>query len=349
MADPIKSDITIALDAMGGDKAPLAVVEGASLVLKKYPNVSYLLYGDEEKVSETLKDFPKLQEKCTIIHCDDVVENEDKPSFALRQRKESSMTKSIGAVKERKADAIVSSGNTGALMAIAKVSLRNLPGIDRPAICGTVPTTKGFSIALDLGANVDSTSKHLVQFAVMGDAFAKSLLQVENPSIGLLNIGSEDIKGNYAVKEAGEIMKNSEFPLNFYGYVEGNDINSGKVDVIVSDGFTGNIALKTMEGTAKMCTTYLKRAYSSSILAKLGYLFSSFALKKTFKELDHRNHNGAMFIGINGIVVKSHGGSDSVGFARALTEAIELVKHDINGKIIEEITVYEDIFATEAL
>lgn len=327
----------IALDAMGGDFAPKAVVKGAALALSRHPEVEFLLYGDREQIDPLLKASPKLESRSTIIHTADVVTNEDKPSVALRQGRNSSMQLAINSVKERTAQACVSGGNTGALMAMAKISLRTLPGIDRPAICSLFPTRKGQSVMLDLGANPECTAENLFQFAIMGEAFGVALLGKKEPTIGLLNIGSEAGKGVDSVRQASEMLQNTRIPIKYAGFVEGDDIASGVVDVIVTDGFTGNIALKTAEGVAKLCGEYIKMGLTSSVFAKVGSVMAKPALKSIFKKIDPRAHNGAMFLGLNGIIVKSHGGMDAVGFANAIDVAVYLIKANINQRIIDEI------------
>lgn len=327
----------IALDAMGGDSAPKSVIKGANLALHRHPDLQFLLYGNEEQIRPLLHKHHKLEQRSQIIHTSDVVTNEDKPSIALRQGKNSSMQLAINAVKQRVADACVSGGNTGALMAMSKIALRTLPGIDRPAICSLFPTRRGQSVMLDLGANPECTAENLFQFAIMGEAFGVALLGKKEPTIGLLNIGSEAGKGVDSVRQASEMLQNTNIPIKYEGFVEGNDIASGAVDVIVTDGFTGNIALKTAEGVAKLCGEYIKMGLTSSIFAKAGSLMAKPALKSIFKKIDPRAHNGAMFLGLNGIIVKSHGGMDYIGFANAIDVAIYLIKSNINQRIIDEI------------
>jgi len=331
------TNLTIALDAMGGDNAPLSVLEGADLILATYPNVSFLIYGNEDILLPMLNKLSRLKKSSKIIHTDKVIAADEKPSSALRKGKDSSMSLAIEAVKEKRAAAVVSAGNTGALMVTAKLALRTLPDIHRPAIAGLMPTIKNKVVMLDLGANAECTAENLFQFAIMGDAFAKVILDIETPSIGLLNIGSEDVKGNDIVRLASTMLRECQYPLNFIGYIEGNDIAEGTCDVVVCDGFSGNIALKTIEGTAKFCKEVMRSAYNSSIIAKIGYLLSSCAIKKATQKLDHRNYNGAMFLGLNGIVVKSHGSADALGFANAIKIAVELAAHDINERIIKEL------------
>lgn len=343
MADTLGKPLIIALDAMGGDHAPYSVLAGAEEARKRHKDVSFILYGNETKINPILNTFPELKARCAIVHTENIILSDDKPSAALRQGKNSSMRLAIDALKEQKAAAMVSAGNTGALMAMAKIVLRTLEGIDRPAIITTIPTMKGKLVMLDLGANVDCTADNLFQFAIMGNALAKITLGLQSPTIGLLNIGSEDTKGNDTVKAASTMLKETILPLNFSGYVEGTDIAEGTVDVIVTDGFSGNIALKTAEGTAKICRNFLKEAFETSLLSKIGYLLARPSLKKAFNRLDNRLYNGAMLIGLNGIVVKSHGGTDAIGFSNAISVAIELAIHGINDKITEEVFLSQQI------
>jgi len=338
--------ITVALDAMGGDYAPIAVIEGAHQALMNYKNkaskvvIEYQIFGDKGIIEPIVERFPELKAISTLIHSEHKVESDDRPSYALRNSKNTSMGMAINAVKQKDAHAVVSSGNTGALMAIAKVALRTLPGISRPAIIGLFPAIDRKIVALDLGANAECEAENLVQFAIMGDAFAKVILGKPKPSIGLLNIGSEDIKGNEMVKAAAQILHSQEC-LNFTGYVEADDIARGVVDVVVTDGFSGNIAIKMAEGTAFLCRQLMERAFKSSIIAKIGYLFAKKSLKETFKMIDGRYYNGAMLVGLNGVVVKSHGGADKIAFANAVEVAIELSRHNINQKIIQEINIVQ--------
>jgi glycerol-3-phosphate acyltransferase PlsX len=330
------NDLTIALDAMGGDNAPLSVLSGAAKFASTNSDVNFILFGDETKLLPLINNYKILKNRYQIIHCEKEIQSDDKPSSALRRGRDSSMWQAIEALQQQQAKAVVSSGNTGALMAIAKIVLRSLPEIHRPAIVGIVPTIKSKLVMLDLGANAECSAENLFQFAIMGDAFAKIMLGIDNPKIGLLNIGSEDIKGNDVVRLASTLLKESETPINFIGYIEGNDIAEGTADVVVTSGFSGNIALKTAEGTAKFCKELLKTAFKSSLLARLGYLLASCAIKSSFKKFDHRLYNGAMFLGLNGIVVKSHGSADDIAFANAISVAYELARQDINDKIIKE-------------
>jgi phosphate acyltransferase len=334
--------VVVALDAMGGDYAPLSVIEGAQTALinqkKTDPNIliEYLIFGNKEVLGPIINKYPELKAASIINHAENKIASDDKPSYAMRNSKNTSMGMAITSVKQQQAHAVVSSGNTGALMAIAKLALRTLPGIDRPAIIGLLPTATHKVVALDLGANAECEPSNLVQFAIMGDAFAKVILGKSKPSIGLLNIGSEEIKGNETIKTAAQILHDQDC-LNFTGYVEADDITRGVVDVVVADGFSGNIAIKMAEGTAYLCKTLMQNAFKSNFISKIGYLLAKTALKSTFKRIDGRYYNGAMLVGLNGVVVKSHGGADSIAFANAIGVAVELSANDINKKIIQEI------------
>jgi len=326
----------IALDAMGGDNAPDIVVSGAAVARERFPDVHFILFGDESRLAPLLDAHPELKSCTTIRHAPDAIGSSDKPSQALRGGRQSSMRFAINAVREGEADAIVSAGNTGALMAISKFVLKTLPGIDRPAIASFFPTMRGETLMLDLGANIDCDSDNLVQFAVMGEVFVRTVQAIEKPSIGLLNVGSEELKGNDSVRRASAILRKIHLPIHFHGFVEGDDIAAGTVDVIVTDGFSGNVALKTAEGVVKLFTTYLKETYKSSILAKIGYLFSRSALSRLRERLDPRAYNGAVLLGLNGIVVKSHGGTDEVGFAHAIGVAYDMIANGFNESIKAE-------------
>jgi glycerol-3-phosphate acyltransferase PlsX len=328
--------VTISIDAMGGDAAPDMVVEGVRMAHERLPHVRYLLFGDAQRIETLIGRFPELKSVCTVHHTVEEVSNDAKPSQVLRNGRKSSMWLAVDAVHKGEAAGVVSAGNTGALMAVSKFVLRTLPGIDRPAIAGLFPTVKGETLMLDLGANVDCNSNNLVEFAVMGEVYARAVLGLEKPSIGLLNVGSEDMKGNDAVKAAAAALRDSHLPIRFNGFVEGNDICAGTVDVVVTDGFTGNIALKTAEGTVKLYSTLLKEGFKSSLPARIGYLLARHAINKVRVRTDPRRYNGAMFLGLNGIAVKSHGGTDAFGFANAIGVAVELVSHGYNDRIRKE-------------
>ena len=326
----------IAIDAMGGDFGPAVTIDGLARIHKARPHASYLLFGNEDQISTELKKHAALSEVSRIIHCDVDVPMDAKPSVALRQgRKVSGMWKAIHAVKEGEAQACVSAGNTGALMAMSKVVLRTQPGIERPAIACIWPTVRGESVVLDVGANIGGTASQYVQFAAMGAAYARTVFGLKKPEIGLLNIGTEEMKGTDDVKEAAELLERSE--LNFKGFVEGDGIGRGDVDVVVTDGFTGNIALKTAEGTARQMAEYLRQAMSSSLMTKTGYLFAKSGFDALRARMDPNAANGGMFLGLNGVVVKSHGGADADGFATAVEVAIEAADADMLGEISRRI------------
>ena len=328
--------LTIALDAMGGDNAPSIVIKGANIARVRFPHVRYLLVGDEKRIHPLLKRKPKLRRLTSILHTDTMIQNDTKPSVALRQGRGSSMWRTVEAVQQGDAAAAVSAGNTGALMALAKFILRTLPGIDRPAIAAYFPTLRGESVMLDLGANVECDANNLVQFAVMGEMFARTVLGLQNPSVGLLNVGEEPVKGREAVRTASSILQAVDLPIRFEGFVEGDDIASGTVDVIVTDGFTGNIALKTFEGTARLLREFVRQAFKSSFVAGLGFLLARAALRKMQIRTDPRRYNGALMLGLNGIVVKSHGGTDALGFANAIGVAVDMAASGFNDKIKDE-------------
>lgn len=323
----MSSGLTLALDAMGGDHAPGMVVRGANLARQRYPQVNFILYGREPEVLPFLRRARRLKDAVEFVHTDDVVRSDDKPGAALRAGRRSSMRLAVDAVKSGKAQAAVSAGNTGALMAMAKVVLKSVPGVDRPAIASFFPTLRGESVMLDLGANINCDAHNLVQFAIMGNAFARSVLGLPEPTYALLNVGSEDMKGNNTIQDASAMLRTLSLPGRFQGFVEGDDIAKGTVDVVVTDGFTGNVALKTAEGVATLYTEFLRRTFKSSLLAGLGYLLARPALRKLRKRVDPRRYNGAVFLGLNGITVKSHGGTDPFGFAHAIGVAVDLARH----------------------
>ncbi len=332
----MKKRFTLSLDAMGGDQAPRMVVEGIDIASERLPDVDYLLFGDEKQLAPLLDACPRAKACSQIHHTDESVQNETKAVVALRRGRNTSMRLAINAVKDGRAAGVISAGNTGALMAMGKFVLRMLPGIERPAIATYFPTQRGESVMLDLGANVECDARNLVQFAVMGEVFARNVLGIQQPSIGLLNIGVEGFKGNDTVRAASDILRESSLPIKFHGFVEGDDIGLGTVDVVVTDGFTGNVALKTTEGTAKMVTFFLKQALSRSLAAKLGALLARPALNQLRARMDPRRYNGAMLVGLNGICVKSHGSTDKVGFATAIGVAANLVTGEFNERIKED-------------
>lgn len=324
---------TIAIDAMGGDNAPDAILAGADMSLERYPDVQFILVGDEAKLAPLLASSKRLKTNARILHTDEAVSADMKPSQALRAGRQSSMRLAIDQVASGDADCVVSAGNTGALMAMAKFVLKTLPGISRPAISSFFPTQRGESVMLDLGANIDCSVSNLTQFAVMGAVFANTVLGRQNPSIGLLNVGAEDQKGNDTIREAAATLKTLALPGRFHGFIEGNDIPAGTVDVVVTDGFTGNVALKTAEGTARLYSSFLRNTFSASLMARLGYLLARPAFLKLKKRTDPRRYNGGVLLGLRGICVKSHGGTDAVGFSNAIGVAHDLLKENCNPKI----------------
>jgi glycerol-3-phosphate acyltransferase PlsX len=333
----LNAELTIALDAMGGDHAPQVVVKGAAIARTRHPKVKYLFVGDEKRIKPLLAKRKALAKVSEIQHTEIAIGPDDKPSAALRGGRQSSMRLALDAVADGKAHAMVSAGNTGALMALAKFALRTLPGIDRPAIASFFPTLRGESVMLDLGANLECDADNLVQFAIMGSIFAQNVFGVLEPTIGLLNVGSEEMKGHDELKQASAKLREMQLPGIYHGFIEGNDIPSGTTEVVVADGFSGNIALKTAEGMSKLYSEFLKRTFRSSIAARLGYLLSAAAFRKLRVRLDPRRYNGAMFLGLGGVCVKSHGGTDAFGYANAIGVAVDLVIQGFNDKLREEL------------
>src|SRR5215813_6755668 len=327
--------VRIALDAMGGDHGAAVAIPGAELAQARHHGIEFLLFGDRSVVEPLLAGSPALKGAARLVHTDVAVAMDAKPSQALRQgRWKSSMWLAIDAVKRGEADVAISAGNTGALMAMAKFHLKTMPGIDRPAIAARWPTVRGESIVLDLGASIGADAQHLVNLAVMGSAMARVLLALERPKVGLLNIGVEEVKGLEEVREAGRILREAKLPfLDYTGFVEGDAIGQGLVDVVVTEGFTGNVALKAAEGTARQLSQYLKGAMSQSIWTKLGYLFARSAFRELAGKMDPRKSNGGVFLGLNGIVIKSHGGTDAEGFAYAVDIGHGMVHHALLEKI----------------
>jgi glycerol-3-phosphate acyltransferase PlsX len=334
--------LTIALDAMGGDHAPQVVIAGADMARERFPDLRFLLYGDEDQLRRLLQSRPELMAQATIEHTPDQVGGDAKPSQVLRHGRKTSMGLAVDAVKDGRAGAAVSAGNTGALMALSKFVLKTLPGIERPAIASLMPTRRSAAVFLDLGANAECDAANLVQFAVMGEVFARAVLGIAKPTVGLLNVGTEEVKGHDTIREAAAALKALDLPIEFRGFVEGTDVTSGKVDVVVTDGFTGNVALKVAEGTVALYSQFLREAFKSSMLAKLGYYLARPALQLARQRLDPRRYNGAMFLGLNGIVVKSHGGTDALGFANAIGVAVDLVQQGTNERITTELHRLED-------
>jgi glycerol-3-phosphate acyltransferase PlsX len=328
--------MTVSIDAMGGDAGPGVVVAALARSVQRHPLAKFILHGDEAKLKPLFARRTKLLEKVTIRHAPDRVSMDEKPSIAFRRGRNSSMWRAIESVKNKEAETIVSAGNTGALMAMGMFQLGVLDGISRPAIAVILPTMRGESIVLDVGANVQSDAEQLVDFAVMGEAFARAIFSLERPSVALLNVGSEDVKGNDAVKGAAHILRNVNLPMEFSGFAEGDDIAEGSADVIVTDGFTGNVALKTAEGTAKLVVTYLRGALRRSFMGRIGGFLARPALNTLRRKLDPRAYGGGIFLGLNGVVVKAHGGTDALGFASALDMAVDMTEAGIIARIISD-------------
>jgi glycerol-3-phosphate acyltransferase PlsX len=341
--------LTVALDAMGGDRAPEMVLEGAAIARTHHPDIRFLIVGDEAAIGPLVARRPSLAAVASLRHASRVITGDDKPSTALRGGRQSSMRLAIDAVASGEAQCVVSAGNTGALMAMAKFVFKTLPGIDRPAIASFVPTMRGETVILDLGANIDCSAGNLVQFAVMGALFGRAVLGLVEPRIGLLNVGSEALKGPDFIRDAAARLAEMDLPGRFEGFVEGNDIAAGKVDVVVMDGFSGNVALKTIEGTARLYGQWLRLTFRSSVLSRIGYLFARGAFRRLRQRTDPRKYNGAMFLGLNGICVKSHGGTDAEGFANAIDVGIDLVKQGFNEKVKQEFARFARILPGAAV
>jgi glycerol-3-phosphate acyltransferase PlsX len=325
--------VTISLDAMGGDHGVEAVVPGAVRAALRYPNVDLILVGDQALLEPRLaKAPPAARARLSIKHASQTVSMDEAPSEALRRKKDSSMRVAIDLVKEGRAQACVSAGNTGALMATAKFVLKTLPGIDRPALCSAIPSVGGHTHMLDLGANADCAAEQLYQFAVMGSVLASAVYGIDKPTIGLLNIGSEEIKGNDVVRAAAQLIQGNA-DLNYIGFVEGNDIFGDRVDVVVADGFAGNVALKTAEGLAKMVARFMREEFERNLYTKLAALVSLPVMKSAGKRLDPRRYNGASLLGLNGIVIKSHGSADELAFAHAIKIAMLEVEKQVPARI----------------
>jgi glycerol-3-phosphate acyltransferase PlsX len=329
----------IAIDAMGGDTGPAATVAGISRALRRDPTLQFLLFGDETQVGEELPRHNNLGSAVTVVHSPEAIQPSEKPSQAIRRARTTSMGMAINAVKEHKADAALSGGNTGAMMAMSKLALRTMPGIDRPALAALLPTLGETDvIMLDLGANTECDAQNLVQFAVMGAAYARCVLGLSSPRVKLLNIGTEELKGTDELKDAAALLREADYlPFRFDGFTEGDQLSRGAVDVVVTDGFSGNIALKTAEGTARFVTDLLRRAFKSSLRSKAGFALSKPALNLLKHHLDPNNHNGAVFLGLNGLVVKSHGSANPKGVANAIGVAARMVRNDITRKIGEDL------------
>ena len=331
MADSVR----IAIDAMGGDHGASVILPGAELSLTRHPDIEYLLFGDRAVLEPLLEGLPRLKAKSKLTHTEIAIRMDDKPSQALRYgRHKSSMWLAIDAVKKGEADVVISAGNTGALMAMARFNLKMMPGISRPAIAGLWPTLRGESVVLDVGASIGADEAHLLNLAAMGSAMARVLFDVERPTVGLLNIGVEEVKGLEQVREAGRTLREGEFPFfEYHGFVEGDDIGKGVVDVVVTEGFAGNIALKTAEGTARQFAQYLRSAMNRTWMARLGYLLARQAFQTLRDKMDPRKSNGGVFLGLNGVVIKSHGGTDAEGFAAAIDMGYDMSRYELLAKI----------------
>lgn len=335
--------ITLAVDAMGGDHAPHITIEGLNYAHQKHPDVLFKVFGDSALVLPELHRHG-LEKAVEFIPCTEIIKGETDPRQAIRGFKDSSMRRAIESVAQGDSQGVVSAGNTGAYMALSKLILKTLPGVQRPAITTIMPTKDGRGVVmLDLGANVDVSPEGLVQFCLMGQAFAKCVQGKQNPSVALLNIGSEALKGTATLKETQNLIQTTGIIKNYQGFVEGDDIFTGKTDVIVTDGFTGNVALKTAEGTVRFFTDILRKELKKNWLSKLGVLLAGSAFKSFKEHLDPRQYNGAQFLGLCGVSVKSHGGTDGIGFSAALRVAIELIRNAVNEKIQREISHFEEL------
>jgi glycerol-3-phosphate acyltransferase PlsX len=335
MTEPAPTEpFSLAVDAMGGDHAPDMVIDGLAIAAERHPGARFLLVGDEAKLAPLLAKCKRAQACCTVRHAANVISNDCKAAAALRMRG-ASMRIAIDAVAAGEAQGVVSAGNTGALLALSKIVIKTLPGIDRPAMAAIMPSARGDVVMLDLGANLACDPRNLVEFALLGDMFARTVLGLTAPTIGLLNVGSEEQKGHDQIRDAADILRRSHIGGQFYGFVEGHDIAAGTTDIVVTDGFTGNVALKTGEGALKLVGDLLRQIFASSLSAKLGYLLARSGLDQMKIWLDPRRYNGAVFLGLNGVVVKSHGGTDAEGFAHAVDVAVDMVTHRFNERLRE--------------
>ncbi|PSJ63912.1 phosphate acyltransferase PlsX [Pseudaminobacter soli (ex Li et al. 2025)] len=334
--------IRISIDAMGGDHGPAVVIPALLAVATRRSDVRFVVFGREDVVRPELNKYPKLADIVEFHHCDVAVRMDDKPSQALRHgRRVSSMWRAIDAVKNGEADACISAGNTGALMAMSKFCLRTMATIDRPAIAAIWPTMRGESVVLDVGATIGADAHQLVDFAILGTGMARALFGMERPTVGLLNVGVEEVKGQEEVKDAGRLLREAgKMAMDYRGFVEGDDIGRGTVDVVVTEGFAGNIALKTAEGTARQIGEYLRAAMSRTLMAKIGYLFAKSAFTRLREKMDVRRANGGVFLGLNGIVVKSHGGTDAEGFAAAIELGYDMVRNRLLDRIEADLDLF---------
>lgn len=329
--------LILSIDAMGGDHAPESILNGLSLVAAGATNLKFLIHGDQALIKPFLDADSRLKACSEIQHTDKSIAMDAKPSQAVRQGKGSSMWNTLSAVKTGEAHIAVSAGNTGALMAMAKLVLRTVEGVHRPAIAASWPTPTGSSVVLDVGANVEADAEQLVEFAIMGEAYARAVHGKTSPSVGLLNIGSEELKGIDSVRLASDMLRQQQVGLNYIGFVEGNDISLGKADVVVTDGYTGNIALKTAEGTARLVSGFVKEALTENMISKIGALLASSGLKKLKDKMDPRSVNGGVFLGLNGVVLKSHGGTDATGFATTVRLASSVGHSNFKEDVMENL------------
>ncbi len=333
-ADPPSEAFNLAVDAMGGDGAPEIVVKGLELTATRHPGARVLLVGDETRLRALLRQARFASGICTVRHAASAITNDTKPTAALRMRT-CSMRLAMDAVAAGEAQGVVSAGNSGAMLALAKIVVKTLPGIDRPALAALSPSSRGDVVMLDLGANIICDWRNLVEFAVMGEMFARTVLGLPAPSIGLLNVGAEEMKGGDRLRQAAEVLRRSPLAGQFHGFVEGHDITAGTTDVVVTDGFTGNVALKTGEGAMRLVGDLLKQVFSASTVSRLGYVLARPGLERMREWLDPRRYNGAVLLGLGGVVVKSHGGTDAEGFAHAVDVAMDMVTHRFNDRIRE--------------
>ncbi len=352
MSDPSQAEAAggdceiyaLAVDAMGGDQAPRVVIEGLGIAAERHPEARFLVFGDEARLKPLLESVPRALAVCTIRHTAEAISADCKPTAAIRMR-QASMRLAIDAVASRSAKGVVSAGNTGALLALSKIVIKTLPGIDRPAMAAIMPSAKGDVVMLDLGANILCDARNLLEFALLGEMFARTVLGLTAPTIGLLNVGSEELKGDERLRQAADILRRSHVGNQFLGFVEGHDIMAGTADVVVTDGFTGNVALKTGEGALKLVHDLLRQIFASSLSSKLGYLLAKSGLEQMRVWLDPRRYNGAVMLGLNGVVVKSHGGTDAEGFAHAVDVAMDMVVHRFNERIRDGLRQLGDVLA----
>ncbi len=331
----------LAVDAMGGDHAPDVVIAGLDIAAERHPNARFEVFGDAPRLDELVRLSKRLRNRVTIRPTTEVIPNELKPTAALRLR-DASLRRAIDAVANGEAAGVISAGNTGAMLALAKIVLKTMSGIDRPAMAAIGPSARGDVVMLDLGANVVCDARNLVEFAIMGELFARTVLGLPHPTIGLLNVGSEEMKGDETLRRAAEALRESPIGAQFHGFIEGHDIAGGTVDVVVTDGFTGNVALKTGEGALRLVGDLLRRIFSANIAARIAYLLARPGLSRLREWLDPRRYNGAVLLGLNGVVVKSHGGADAEGFAHAVDVAMDMIVNRFNDRIRDDLTHHVD-------